>query len=77
MEYLEINDSNKKTVLELFNKSIDSEGYIIEKKTKKQLICPYTQDKINASNFSILPDGTATFVNNKYFSFAEHLAAHR
>ncbi len=73
MEYFRITEDNMESVLELFNKIADSEGYIIEKNTGKKLICPYTHEPIKASNFSILP-GSAIFVNNKSFCFSEHRA---
>ena len=76
METIEINDSNKLAILELFYKSVDSEGYIIEKKTNKRLVCPYSNENIPASNFSIIP-GSAIFVNNYYYCFAEYLASKR
>ena len=76
MEYINIDDSNSETILELFSKSIDSEGFIIEKKTGKKIKCPYTNEYIKSNDFSIIP-GTATFVKNKSFCFAEHRATHK
>lgn len=75
MEYIKIDNNNKTTILELFNKETDAEGFIIEKRTKKRLVCPYTRENIHSTSFSILP-GTATFVNNTFHSFAQHLATH-
>ncbi len=75
MKYFQINDSNKDIVLRLFNKTTDSEGYIIEKRTSNRIVCPYTNQNIKVSDFSILP-GSATFVNNRPFCFAEHRARH-
>lgn len=72
MNYLQINETNREVILELFNKSMDSEGFIIEKRTGKRLVCPYTKDSINVKEFSILP-GSATFVNNRSYCFAEHI----
>jgi len=76
MEYIQVNDSNKYTILELFSKTVDEEGYILEKKTGKKLICPYSNEPIRADNFSILP-GSTTFVNNEFYCFAEHIVSHR
>ena len=76
MKYIQINDSNKEVILELFNKAVDTEGFITEKKTRKRLICPYSQQNIKANSFSILP-GSATFVNNKSYCFAEHIVVHQ
>ncbi|MBI5553718.1 MAG: hypothetical protein HY917_03170 [Candidatus Diapherotrites archaeon] len=76
METIGITDSNKSAVLELFSKSIDIEGYIMEKKTNKRIICPYSKEPIKAADFSVLP-GSAIFVNNYYYCFAEYLASRR
>ena len=75
MEYIQVNDSNKEVILELFGKSLDDDGFIIEKKTSIKLKCPYSKEYIHGNNFSILP-GTATFVNNKAYCFAEHIVSH-
>jgi len=75
MEYIQVNDSNKGVILKLFGKSLDDDGFIIEKKTKNKLTCPYSKEHIHGNNFSILP-GTATFVNNKSYCFAEHIVSH-
>ena len=46
IKYIQINDSNREVILELFNKSIDGEGFIIEKKTQIRLTCPYSKQNI-------------------------------
>lgn len=76
MEYIQINESNRDVILELFNKSVDKEGFIIEKATGVRLTCPYSGKCIKINDFSILP-GSATFVNNKSYCFAEHLVTHK
>ena len=76
MEYLQVTSSNKKTILELFSKDTDSNGFIIEKKSGKRVICPYSKQEIHSDSFSILP-GSATFVNNMSYCFAEHITTHR
>lgn len=73
MKYFQINDSNRGTILELFDKDTDTEGYIIEKETGKKLKCPYSNENIKLSDFSILPS-SAIFVNNKSYCFSEHRA---
>lgn len=75
MEFLQIDETNREAILELFHKSLDKEGFIIEKKTGKRLVCPYSSEDIHVKSFSILP-GSATFVSNKSYCFAEHLVFH-
>ena len=76
MQYIQITKENRDVVLELFRKSIDKDGFIIDKKTGKNLICPYSKDKIHVDDFSVLPS-SATFVNNKSYCFAEHITSHK
>ena len=73
MEYVQVTNDNKSVILELFSKQTDNEGYITEKKTGKRLICPYSKKEIKVESFSVLP-GSAIFVNNEPYCFAEHLA---
>ncbi len=76
MKTIEITETNIATVLELFNKDIDDEGYIIEKRTGERLVCPFSSSNIHANDFSILP-GSAIFVTNQYYCFAEYLSQNR
>ena len=76
IKYIQINDLNREVILELFNKSVDNEGFIIEKKTQIRLTCPYSKQHIRLNDFSILP-GSTTFVNNKAYCFAEHITSHK
>jgi len=75
MEFLQVNPSNKEVILELFSKAIDKGGFITEKKSGKRIVCPYSKEDIHSDSFSILP-GSATFVNNKSYCFAEHITTH-
>lgn len=76
MEFLQVTPLNKEVILELFSKEIDQDGFIIEKKSGKRIVCPYSKQEIHSNSFSILP-GSATFVNNKSYCFAEHITTHR
>lgn len=76
MEAIELTETNKAAVLELFSKSIDAEGFIIEKKTGKRIVCPFSNENIKSEDFSIIP-GSAMFVNNYYYCFTEYLAYRR
>ena len=75
MEFLQVSSSNKEVILELFSKVIDKEGFIVEKKTGKRIHCPYSKEEINSDNFSIIP-GSAIFVNNLSYCFAEHITTY-
>ena len=73
MDVIEINEKNLDSVLKLCGKEIDSNGYIIESKTKKRVNCPYSKKKIHSSSFSVMP-GSFTFINNEPYCFTEHMA---
>ena len=49
MEFLQITPSNKEVILELFNKGLDKDGFIIEKNTEIRLICPYSKQEIHSN----------------------------
>jgi|GEM_PF-1896041 len=70
MEYIQVTEKNKDSILGLFRKAVDTEGYIIDTKNKKRLVCAHTKKNIPANDFSILP-GSAVFVNNSYYAFAK------
>lgn len=72
---LEVTKENLDSILDLFDKKKDSEGFIIEKSSGKVVICPYSGKKVHSGSFSILP-GSATFVNNFPYCFAEHMSSH-
>lgn len=73
MKYIRVSNSNKNVILDLFNKSVDSEGFIVEKGTNNKLVCPYSKQLIKEDSFSILP-GSAIFVNNRAYCFSMHRA---
>jgi hypothetical protein len=75
MEFLEVTSNNRETILELFSKDLDKDGFIIEKKTGKRITCPYSNKEVHSDSFSILP-GSAIFVNNYAYCFAEHITTH-
>jgi hypothetical protein len=75
MKVIAITPENLESTLSIFGKEIDDDGYLIEKSSKKRLICPYSREPIKKDNFSVLP-GSATFVNNYYYCFAEHKFLH-
>ena len=73
MLFIQITSEKLSVILNLFSKKLDNEGFICEEKSGNLLKCPYTTKKIHSNNFSILP-GSAIFVNNSPFVFAEHIA---
>jgi len=74
MEYMRITKESVTSVLKFFGKEIDTEGYIIDGKSKIRIVCPYSKEIIKATNFSVLPGTSeiAVFVNNKSYCFSEH-----
>lgn len=75
MDVIEITEDNREVILDLFDKGVDSEGYIIEQRTGNRLMCPYSKQEIKVDSFSILP-GSCTFINNSPYCFTEHMVDH-
>lgn len=73
MDAIEINDNNVHSILDMLNKKIDSDGYIVEKKSDKRVKCPYSKESIHHTKFSIMP-GSFIFINNYSYCFTEHMA---
>ena len=57
MKTIIFNESTRDFVLSLFDKSIDNEGYIIEKKTKTRVLTP-SGDEVPAKDFAGFTPGS-------------------
>jgi len=75
LKFLQIDQENLEAILELFEKAVDKEGFIIYKKSGQKVECPYSNRPIPVRDFSILP-GSAIFVNNDAYCFAQYRIKH-
>jgi len=62
--------------LRAFNKigfSVDSEGYVISKSSKKEVKCKYSGEKVHINTAAILP-GSLLIINATPLTMAEYFA---
>lgn len=71
MEFLSLDNDEKKILLESLGYSVDSEGYVRDLNGKIHL-CPYTNGKVKFENASILP-GSTVIINTSAFTLSEYV----
>lgn len=72
---LDIEDTDKDTILDIFNKSTDDEGYIVHKESGDRYEDPYQKKPVHVDNFTVMP-GSAIFVRSEPASIIAHRATH-
>lgn len=75
VEVMDLENRDKETVLDLFDKDTDDEGYIIHKKTGERYEDPYQKKPVHEDNFTVMP-GSAIFVRSEPASIVAHRATH-
>ena len=73
MELLEINDSNIDRLLETFNKTIDEQGFIIDRETKEKVKCRYTGKYIKKENLGGILPGSDIFILDSDVAYARYV----
>lgn len=73
MELFEINDSNIGILLETFGKEIDPNGIIIDKATKEQVRCKYTNNILTKKNLGGILPGSNIFIENSDIAYARYI----
>lgn len=69
-------DNRKRTqVLEKLGYFVDDEGFIINKKTKKEVICKYSEEKVHINTAAILP-GSALVINVTPLTMSRYFVDH-
>lgn len=61
----------KNEVLDIFNKAVDSKGYIVEKKDPTQRTLTKEGDEIQVKNFAGLTKGSLVFVEKNIVSLSK------
>lgn len=57
MKTIVFDDTTQKFILSIFDKTLDKDGYIIEKKTKKRVLTP-SGDEVHINNFAGFTPGS-------------------
>lgn len=68
---LQLDNDKRLQVLEKLGYSIDNDGFVVSKKTKKEVVCKYTNEKIHINTAAILP-GSHMIVNATPMSMAQY-----
>lgn len=71
--FFELNDEEKKLLLDTLGFEVDKKGIIVEKESKKPCLCPITDGQIYFENASILP-GSTTIINTSPFTLTEYFS---
>ncbi len=73
ISFIEINEQEKKLLLDILDYHVDDEGFIVDKKTNKHYICPLSKTKIPLSSSSILP-GSTIILNTSALTLSEYFS---
>jgi hypothetical protein len=68
---LRFDQSAKKEVLNLFGKTLDDEGYIVEKENKEQKVLTKKGEEIHIDEWAGIVKGSEEFVKSDTFSLVE------
>jgi len=63
--------SAKKDILSFFNKSVDSEGYIVEEKDPTQRVLTPDGEEVQLDEFAGIKKGSDIFIKSNVFSLFE------
>ena len=64
-------ESNKSKILEIMNKSIDSQGFLVEKTDKTQRVLTKDGEEIKFTEFAGVRKGSEIFIKNDINSILE------
>lgn len=62
---------SKKAILQLFSKSVDDEGFVIELKTGARVVTP-NNEEVHVDKLGAIRPGSEVFVTNDLPSLLEH-----
>jgi len=65
--------SLKKDILDIFDKSIDEEGYIVEKSNTKQRVLSAEGDELELEDFAGIKKGSEVFIKNNIISLIDYV----
>lgn len=76
VQLLDLTDAEKKILLDIHGYGVNDEGMVIDLKTKKPVICPYSRKEVKFSNASIVPGSAAIVMNTDVGTISAYLAEH-
>ena len=72
INFVDINDDEKRIILNVLGYEIDKEGLIFIRETNKPHICPITEEKVYLKNASILPWNSTIVINTSALTISEY-----
>ncbi|MEE9525380.1 MAG: hypothetical protein V3V78_02120 [Candidatus Woesearchaeota archaeon] len=75
VKLVQLNNGGRLQILERLGYSIDEEGFIITTKTKKEVVCKYSEEKVHINTAAVLP-GSNIIINANPFTMAQYFADH-
>ncbi|MFA4957301.1 MAG: hypothetical protein WC556_10075 [Candidatus Methanoperedens sp.] len=73
ISFIEVNNEEKKLLLDILDYGVDAEGFIIDKKTKKHHICPFSNTPVSIDDSSLLP-GSTIIINTTALTLSEYFS---
>lgn len=73
ISFIELNDAERKALLDVLDYEVDEEGFVVNKRTKKPHICPFSNTKVPLSSSSILP-GSTVIINTSALTLSEYFS---
>lgn len=71
LELVQLDNHDRTEVLEKLGYSIDNDGFVVDSKTKKEVVCKYTKKRVHISTAAILP-GSTLVINANPLSMAQY-----
>ena len=71
MEIIEINDKNRDAILDIFDFSVNEEGFVTDK-SGENVICRYSDEPIKQEHLAVFP-GSKIVINNYAYCISEYL----
>lgn len=76
MPTLTFEDSSVDYILEMFDKTVDDAGYIVEQDTGERVLTPEGEE-ITVDELGIIADGSEMFIKDNYVSLLQYVKEHR
>lgn len=73
ISFIEMNNEERKLLLDILDYKIDDEGFIVDNRTKQHHICPMSKTKVRINDSSILP-GSTIIINTSALTLSEYFS---
>lgn len=71
IQLFQLDNEKRVQILEKLGYEVDNDGYVIDKQTKKEVICKYSKEKVHINTAAILP-GSVIIINATPLTMAEY-----